>query len=157
MMVEAGVVVGYGIAWVVRKVRRAAGRLDAEVNAVVDGSLDRLHDMVAAKLGLDPAWKDLRDEAATDEQVSDLTRQRVELAIQAAAAKDAEFTKAVTDLVTQLRAAEGPTAVGAGSTAIAGDVDVHAESGSVAAWNITGGVHLGTPPPDPSAPGRSRG
>jgi hypothetical protein len=130
--------------------------LDAEVDAVVDGGLDRLHDAVAAKLGLDPAWADLRAEAEEDEQVSDLTRQRVELSVKAAAAKDADFATALTDLVTQLRAATGPSAVGAGSTAIGGDVEVHAESGSVAAWNITGGVHVEPPPPDPSAPGRSR-
>jgi hypothetical protein len=155
-MVEAGVVVGYVIAWVVGKVRRAAGRLDAEVDAVVDGGMDRLHDLVAAKLGLDPAWADLQAEAADNEQVSDLTRQRIELSVQAAAAKDADFADAVTELVTQLRAATGPSATGTGSTAVGGDVDIHAESGSVAAWKISGGVHLASPPPDPSAPGRSR-
>ena len=63
MVVETGVIVGYVIAWAVRKARRAGGRLDTEVDAAMDAGLDRLHEVVAAKLGADPAWVDLRDEA----------------------------------------------------------------------------------------------
>jgi hypothetical protein len=164
------VVVGYLIAWVVRKARRAGGRLDAEVDAAVDAGLDRLHEVVSAKLGADPAWLDLRDEAAATGQVSRLTGQRVKLSLDAAATKDRPFAEALVELVGRLQAVESPgaTAVGAGSTAVAGDVDVRAESGSVAAWTITGGVHLeyaspspaASPPdplpPDPPVPGRSR-
>jgi hypothetical protein len=57
-------------------------------------------------------------------------------------------------------------AVGQGATAVAGDVDIHAESGGAAAWQM-GDVQIGYPPggpagsagapADPHLPGRSRG
>ena len=50
MFIEAGVAVGYVIAWAVRKARRVGGRLDSEVDEVIDAGLDRLHEVVAAKL-----------------------------------------------------------------------------------------------------------
>ncbi len=50
MVIEAGVVAGYVIAWAVRKVRRVGGRLDKETDEVIDASLDRLHEVVAARL-----------------------------------------------------------------------------------------------------------
>lgn len=107
MVIEAGVVTGYVIAWAVRKARRAAGRLDAEVDSVIDAGLDKLHTAVAAKLGGYSALDDLAEEAATEEgQISELTRQRVELELTAAARKDDVFGLAVTDLVAQLQAAE---------------------------------------------------
>ncbi|MGI5246055.1 chromosome partitioning protein [Dactylosporangium sp. CA-139066] len=107
MVIEAGVVAGYVIAWVLRKARRVAGRLDAEFDATVDAGLDRLHDAVARKLGSDPALGDLAEEVgAGDGGVSELTRQRVELSIAAAANKDEVFGKVITDLVAELRAAQ---------------------------------------------------
>jgi hypothetical protein len=107
VVIEAGVVAGYVIAWAVRKARHAAGRLDAEMDGVVEAVLDRLHEVVAARLGADPALDDLGEEAAAGQgQVSELTRQRVELAVTAAARKDDEFGQAVTGLVARLRAAE---------------------------------------------------
>jgi hypothetical protein len=88
VLIEASVVAGYVIAWAVRKARRAAGRVDAEVDAVIDAGLDKLHDVVAAKLGAHPALDDLTEESASGEgQVSELTRQQVELAVTAAARK----------------------------------------------------------------------
>ncbi|WP_407841124.1 hypothetical protein ACE1OC_39645 [Streptomyces sp. DSM 116496] len=99
------------------KARRVA---DGLVYPSIDAGLGKLHAAVAAKLGAHPALDDLAEEAATDEgQVSELTRQQVELAVTAAALKDNEFGRAVNELVAQLRAAEqaGGTSVvtGAGS------------------------------------------
>lgn len=109
MVIEAGLVAGYVIAWAVRKARRAAGRLDAETDAVIDAGLDRLHAVVAEKLGGHPVLEDLIEEASTDDgQVSDLTRQQVELAVTAGARKDDAFGQTITDLVAQLQAAEQP-------------------------------------------------
>src|SRR5260221_7134951 len=51
MVIEAGVVAGYVIAWAVRKARRVGGRLDAEADGVIDAGLDRLHEVVAGELG----------------------------------------------------------------------------------------------------------
>ncbi|MEV0926527.1 hypothetical protein AB0I99_15640 [Streptomyces spongiicola] len=166
MVIEAGVVAGYVIAWAVRKARRAAGRVDAEVDTVIDAGLDKLHTAVAAKLGTHPALDDLAEEAATEEgQVSELTRQQVELAVTAAARKDDAFGETVTELVAQLQAAEeasGASVVaGAGSTVFTGDAHVQASGDGIAFGQIGGDVHVdrsaaGGQRPDPSEPGRSR-
>jgi hypothetical protein len=176
VVIEAGVVAGYVIAWVVRKVRRAASRLDAEVDAAVDAGLGRLHAAVAAKLGGHPILDELAEEAgaAEDGQVSELTRQQVELAVTAAARKDDEFGQAVTQLVAEIREAEQVSGVsvvaGAGSTVFTGDAHAHASGTGIALGQVGGDVHLdqggpGKPQParptsapptaDPSAPGRS--
>lgn len=166
MVIEAGVVTGYVIAWAVRKARRAAGRLDAEVDSVIDAGLDKLHTAVAAKLGGYSALDDLAEEAATEEgQISELTRQRVELELTAAARKDDVFGLAVTDLVAQLQAAEktsGTSVVtGAGSKVFTGDAHAHASGNGIAVGQVAGDLYMdgsaaGGQRPDPSEPGRSR-
>jgi len=157
VVIETGLIVGYVIAWMVRKAKRAGGRLDAEVDTAMDAGLDKLHQVVAARLGADPALTEAQEEAATG-QVSELTRQRVELSIQAAAGKDPAFAQTVAELVGQLQAAEkagGQVAAGHGSANVAGNVDIHAEDGAAAAWNM-GDVSFGQPPADPHRPDRSR-
>ena len=62
--------------------------------------------MVAAKLGGHPVLAEVAEEADEAGQVSDLTRQQVELALAAAARKDELFGQAVTELVVRLREAE---------------------------------------------------
>lgn len=83
-MIEAGLVAGYMVAWAVQA-KRVAGRLDAEVDTVLRVGLDHLHQVVTTKLGADPALADMQDEAARDRQVSDRTRERLELSLQASA------------------------------------------------------------------------
>jgi hypothetical protein len=166
MVIEAGVVAGYVIAWAVRKARRAAAGVDAEVDAVIDVGLDKLHRTVAAKLGAHPALDDLAEEASNEDgQVSELTRQQVELAITAAAKKDDEFGRVVTELVAQIRAAEKDSGVsvvaGAGSRVFTGDAHAEARDGGFAIGQVGGDVNVhrgaaGGQGPDPSEPGRSR-
>lgn len=166
MVIEAGVVAGYVIAWAVRKARRIAGRLDAEADAMIDAGLDKLHTVVATKLDRDPVLEDLDEEASAEgEQVSELTRQRVELAVTAAARKDEEFGQAVTQLVAQLRAVEQARGVsvvaGAGSAVFTGDAHAQASSDGIAFGQVAGDVSLergtaGGQRPDPPKPGRSR-
>ena len=166
MVIEAGVVAGYVIAWTVHKARRAGGRLDAEADAMIDAGLDKLHTVVAAKLAGHPVLADLAEEAAADaEQVSELTRQQVELAVTAAARKDEEFGQAVTELVAQLRAAERTggvsVAAGAGSAVFTGDAHANASGDGIAFGQVAGDVSVdrgaaGGQRPDPSEPGRSR-
>jgi hypothetical protein len=87
VVIEAGVVAGYVIAWAVRKVRRVGTRLDAEADGVIDAGLDQLHEVVAAKLSGHPVLAELVEEAQAagdGGEVSDLTRQRVELELTAA-------------------------------------------------------------------------
>lgn len=164
-MVEAGVVAGYVVAWVVRKARRVAGGVDAEADAVLDAWLEKLHAVVAAKLGGHPVLGDLAEEAAEEEDaVSELTRQQVELAVTAAARKDEEFAAAVTELVAQVRAVEqaGGVAVAAaaGSRVFTGDARVQTRDGGIAFGPVGGDVRVergdaGGERPDPSGPGRS--
>ncbi len=84
--------------WGLRKARRVGGRLDAAAGAVIDGGLDRLHEVVEARLGGHPVLAELVEEAEEAGEVSDLTRQQVELALAAAAGKDEVFGQAVTEL-----------------------------------------------------------
>jgi hypothetical protein len=53
VVIEAGVVAGYVIAWAVRKARRAIGQLDNEADLMIDAGLNQLHEMVADRLA---AW-----------------------------------------------------------------------------------------------------
>ena len=166
MVIEAGVVAGYVIAWAVRKSRRVGGRLDAEADAVIDAGLDKLHTVVAAKIAGHPALEDLAEEAADDDgQISELTRQQVELAVTAAARKDEEFGQAVTELVAQLRTAEQAGGVsvvaGAGSAVFTGDAHANASGDGIAFGQVAGDVSVnrgaaGGQWPDPPEPGRSR-
>lgn len=163
MVIEASVVAGYVIAWVVRKARLAAGRLDAQVDTAIDAGLDKLHTAVTAKLDGHPVLPELAEEAASESgQVSELTYQQVELAVTAAARRDEVFARTVTDLLAQVQAAEQATGrsvvAGPGSTVFTGDAHANA-SGSGIAIGQAGSVSLDDPGrggPDPHRPGRSR-
>lgn len=93
-MVGVELVVGYLVAWAVRKARRVAGRADAEVDTVLDAGMDRLHEVVAARLGTDPALEQAVAEAASArEAVSGRTRTRLRLALEEAVEQDAAFAR----------------------------------------------------------------
>lgn len=160
MVIEAGVVVGYVVAWAIRKARRVGGRLDRETDEVMDASLDRLHEVVAAKLTGHPALAELIDEAVATEdgEVRDLTRQQVELALTGAAQKDDAFGQAVRELVACLREAERAASnsviAGLGSTVFTGHAEAKAKGGGIAFGQVAGGVHIGREPAGPSRPGR---
>ena len=156
MVIEAGVVAGYVIAWAIRKARRVGNRLDAEADQVIDDGLDRLHEVVAAKLGGHPVLAELVEEADQAGDVSDLTRQQMELALQAAARKDDAFGQTVTDLVAQLQEAtqaRGPVAAGPNSTVFTGEAHAKARDGGIAIGQA-GNVYMDREPKDPPAPGR---
>ncbi|MBT0769456.1 hypothetical protein KIH74_11030 [Kineosporia sp. J2-2] len=160
MVIEAGVVAGYLIAWAVRKARYAGGRLDAEVDLALDAGLEKLHGVVAGKLAGQAVLADLEDEAQQSgvsggdgvSGVDDLTRQRLEMELTAAARKDELFAAAVTTLIQQIQHAERVS--GPGAITVTGGV--HADHGSAAAVTM-GNVTIGQVPPDPSRPGRSDG
>jgi hypothetical protein len=157
-MIEVGIVAGYVIAWAISKVRRAAGRLDSEADRVIDASLDQLHDVVTAKLGPHhPVLADLVEEAG-DGEISDATRQRVELEIAAAARKDESFQRTVDELVARVREAEAATGrsviAGPGARVFTGDAHVRAQSGGIAVGQVAGDMHINPEPADPPRPGR---
>jgi hypothetical protein len=159
VVIEAGVIAGYVIAWAVRKARRVGSRLDAEADAAIDTGLDRLHEVVAAKLGGHPVLAEVVEEAAAGGgEVSELTRQQVELALTAAARKDEVFGQAVTELVARLREAEqaaGRSVIaGAGSRVFTGDAHAKAEGGGIAFGQVGGDVNVDRGRVDPPGPGR---
>jgi hypothetical protein len=162
MMIEAGVVAGYVIAWAVRKARRAAGRLDRETDGVIDASLDRLHEVVAAKLGGHPVLAEIVEEAeATGDGggVSDLTRQEAVRAIANAAEEDDGFGQVVKELVFRLRQAEQAeepaVMAGPGSAVFTGSAEARAESGGIAFGQVAGDVYVAQGAEDPSRPRRA--
>jgi hypothetical protein len=158
MVIEAGVVAGYLIAWAMRKVRRVSGRLDAEADAVMDAALDRLHEVVADKIGGYSILAELEKEASAGSgQVSELARQQVELALTAAARNDEAFGQAVTELLARIRVAAqaaGDVVVGPGSRVFTGGADTRADRGGIAIGQVAGDVHVDRGPPGPSRPGR---
>ena len=157
MVVEAGVVAGYIIAWAWRKARHVGGRLDAEADAAIDSLMDRLDEVVAARLAGHPVLTELIEDAGQEGQVSDRTRQHVELAVAAAARKDEAFGQAVTELVARLREAERittPVTAGPGSVVFTGDAHAEARDGGIAIGQAAH-VQIGREEPGPLGPGRS--
>jgi hypothetical protein len=160
VVIEAGVVTAYVIAWALRKARRVGDRLDAEADGVIDVSLDKLHEIVENKLSGHPVLAELveeAEEAGDGEQITDLTRQQLELALTAAAKKDDIFAQTVISLVEQLRDAEqlaGKSVIaGSRSTVFTGNAKAIAKSGGIAIGQA-GSVIVDGRPPTPPQPGR---
>ena len=120
--------VGLVAAWAVRKAKRVAGRADAEVNLALDAGMDRVHEVVAARLGTDPALEQAMTEAASEQgEVTGRTRTRLQLALEEQAEQDPAFASALQEAVESVQAAASKAAPGAravygntfnGSTAI---------------------------------------
>lgn len=152
------VVVGMLITWAVRKARRVANGVDKEVDTVLDAGLDKLHTVVAGKLGGDTALEKLRIEAGDTGDVAKRTRERVQLALEDAADDDPQFASALDAAVEDVRAAQPATTTQAGDrgVAAAGDVTISADHGSIASGTATmGDVTLGGASQDPHQPGRT--
>jgi hypothetical protein len=149
-------VLGYLTAWAVRKARRVGSRADGHIDEAIDAGIDRLGELVVAKLDGDPALDRFEAEAARG-GASERTRTRLQLALEDAAADDPLFAAA---LQRALAAAQetnhGPAAAACGEqgTAVGRDVSIHAQDGSVASWQIDT-VNFGGQQ-GPSGPGRSR-
>jgi hypothetical protein len=113
---------------------------------------------VAGKLGGHPVLAEVDAEAAAAGQVSELSRQQVELALIAAARKDEAFGQAVTELVARLReteqAAGRPVLAGPGSAVFTGDARAQADHGGIAFGQVAGDVHVDRGRADPPPPGR---
>jgi hypothetical protein len=102
------IAVGYLIAWLVRKAKRVGGRADAEVDRGLDAGMDRLHELVSAKLGADPALERAQEEAeASLGEPSERTRRRLVDALDEAAERDTDFAQALARAVAAVQAA-GP-------------------------------------------------
>ncbi len=121
-MTGVEIAVGFLFAWAMRKARRVAGRVDAEVDRGLDVAMDRLHDVVSTRLGQDSALERLNEEAGSGE-LAGRTRQRVELALEDAVERDAAFAELLRSAVAEVQAASadgstftfhGPAAVQTG-------------------------------------------
>lgn len=100
-MFGAEVAVGYLAAWAVAKARRIGAPADAEVNRVLDVVATRLHEVVSAKLGSDPALTALEQES-TSGSPSERTKRRVRDSLDEALEKDPFFAEQVNELLSQL-------------------------------------------------------
>ena len=162
VVIEAGAVAEYIIAWAVRKARRVGDQLDTKADRVIDASLNRLHEVVMARLGSHPVLADVLAEAEAgggDGEVSVRTRQQMELAVKTAAEEDDIFGRAVTELVVRLREAEraagSPVIAGTGSAVFTGNAQARAENGGTAFGQVAGVVLILQALPFPSWPGRA--
>lgn len=99
------ILAGMAVAWLWRKLKHSAGKLDASVDEVTDAVLTRLTAAVKAKLAGDTALRKLEQQAESETEVS-TTRQRVELAVQEAAEEDEEFAARLKQLLDELRDAD---------------------------------------------------
>ena len=113
---------GYLFAWAMRKARRVAGRTDAEVDRALDAGMDRLHEVVASRLGSDPALERVVEEAALGmEEPTERTRQRLELALEDAAERDTVFAEALRQAVDQLHAVSRAVGANLGGNLVSGN------------------------------------
>lgn len=160
-MTGVEIAVGYVFARLLRKAKRVGERADAEVDRSLDARLNRLHDLVSGRLGDDPALTRATEEAEQGlPEPTERTRRRLTDSLEEAARDPGfaqELEKLVKELQTATAAAPGAdgVVVTAGGTAVGGNVDVHAESGSAAALTM-GNVSIGSVA-DPRQPGSEKG
>lgn len=148
-MLGVEVAAGYALAYLGRKVRRAASHADAEIDRTVDAAMSRVHNMVSGALGDDPAMRLAEAEALAGQPVSTRTRNRVVLALEEAVEGDRELSTALEREIAVLKAAEART-----GTVVVGD-DAITVAGTVT-FNTAGGpaaLRMGDVTVNPRAPG----
>jgi hypothetical protein len=135
------VAVGFLVAWFARKAGRAGKRIDGMADEMLDAGLDRLHDVVTAKLGGDSALNVLEAEVVESGEISAGTQEKVRLALTKAADQDPTFAGDLEGALATLQ--PGGIAIGR---------DVRADSG--VSIVMTGGT-VNMAPPDPRGPAGS--
>jgi hypothetical protein len=150
-MLGADVAIGCVITWGIRKLRKVGSRADAEVDRALDAGMARVHDLVTTRLGGDYAVQQLQAEIESGaEQPSKWTVRRAEIAVAEAADGDPVFAEQLQRLLAEVEQAR--RAAGASAFQVFGNVEFHAEGGSVAAGVITAPVILGNPPRPETGP-----
>jgi hypothetical protein len=135
------VAIGALIAWAIAKARRAGREADELVDDVIDTGMEKVHDVVLAKLGQDPALAKLEIEAATSGDVTPRTRQRVELALADAVEGDPGFADRLREAISGLaHAVAQPPAV---NQAVSGTVH---GSNVMIGGNVGGDIHVADQP-----------
>jgi hypothetical protein len=139
------VAVGFLVAWFARKAGRVGKRVDGMADEVLDAGLEKLHEVVVAKLGGDSALAKLESEVTETGEAGTRTEARVRLSLEEAAEEDPRFASALESAVVAVRGSSA--AAGDHGVAIAGGVT--ATDGGIAIGGVTGGsVRLGPPIPD---------
>lgn len=131
-------VAGYLFAWAVRKVRRVGTQADSEVDRVLDAGMERLHNVVAARLGSDPALAQLEREAA-DEVDSERTRRRVNDAVEQAVEDDPGFAAQLREVLDALAEASGKGHGGMQARDTGSVVQTNVDGVAVANTGVVGG------------------
>ncbi|MEZ0095920.1 hypothetical protein [Streptacidiphilus sp. EB129] len=97
------IAVGYVFSWLIRKAQRVGGRADSEVDRTLDVGMDKVHELVSRKLGMEPALQRAQEEAeAGQDGLSPRTRQRLELALEDAVERDLDFGVALQEALDDL-------------------------------------------------------
>lgn len=112
-MTGVEIAAGYVFAWAMRKARRVTGRADAELDRALDVGMDRLHEVVSAKLGQDPALERAVEEAESGrEELTERTRRRLTDALEDATERDTGFAEALRQAVSEIEAVSSGTGGG---------------------------------------------
>jgi len=157
-MVGVEVLVGYLVAWGVRKARRAGQAVSGEADRLLDAGLDQLHQTVTGLLGDESPVAQVEAEARESGQVSRATQARMGLALEEVLVDQPDAEARLVELLERLRQAEAVAGVRlvssvSGGVSIGGNAQVHAEHGAVAAIR-TGDITMGAPiQPHPQWPG----
>jgi hypothetical protein len=132
---------GILIGWFARRARHVGERLDEKVDEVLDHGLEKVHDLVSAKLHGEPALTTLEGEVVENGEPTDRTKTRVQLALEEAVETDQVFADALGAAVAQVQAAERQTGVAnATDHGIANTGDLNATNGGVVIGGVTGGT-----------------
>lgn len=130
--------------------------VEAVAGSAVSAGLRKLVDLVRGKLSGDPALAKLEEEAAESSEVSDRTRQRVQLALEDAVEEDPDFATQLRELLAELQATHAQGGVTASNHGVAIGGDVRADRGGIAISGVTGGTVSFGQQPGPSEPGRTQ-
>jgi hypothetical protein len=154
VLVGVEVVIGALIAWAAGKARRAGKTLNGVADEVVDAGVATIRakilKLVLGKLGDDSAVRKLEVEVAETGEVSELTRNRVDLAVRAAEQDDDQFAAALKAALAEAQL-HSATVATHGGTVITGTAT---SSGSGDAFGAVGNVTK-VQAPGPHQPGRA--
>ncbi|MFG2265469.1 hypothetical protein [Streptomyces sp. NPDC048720] len=102
-MTGVEIAIGCLFAWAARKARRVGARADQEADRALDAAMDRVHEVVSAKLGQETALTRLDEEAAAGRgEPTPETRQWLQIVLKDAIDHDEAFAASLRDALDQL-------------------------------------------------------
>ncbi|MGW2447408.1 hypothetical protein [Streptomyces sp. NPDC001675] len=120
-MTGVEIAIGCLFAWAARKARRVGARADQEADRALDAAMDRVHEVVSAKLGQETALTRLDEEAAAGRgEPTPETRQWLQIVLKDAIDHDEAFAASLRDALDQFPAR--PEHAAQGANALQGNV-----------------------------------